>query len=90
MGVVREQSQLREIGCEVVRVRVTRPPGPGGRWMKRPPTLAFTRYCQYQYSMVYGIQTEGRGRVMCCAIVLQSYYDRIGNAGGRGNNRKVV
>jgi len=24
--------------------------------------LAFTRYCHYQYCMVYGIQTGGRGR----------------------------
>jgi len=49
-----------------------------------PPPPAFTRYCYYQYCMVYGIQTGGRrvGRILLNrrAIVLH----RVGNAGGRG------
>jgi len=40
----------------------------------RRPNLAFTRYCYYQYCMVYSIQTRGRrgGRILpnSCAIAL--------------------
>ena len=33
--------------------------------------LAFTRYCNAQYCMVYGVKTGRRKGVECCAIVLQ-------------------
>jgi len=33
--------------------------------------LAFTRYCNAQYCMVYGVKTGGRKGVAYCAIVLQ-------------------
>ena len=33
-----------------------------------PPALAFTRYCNAQYCMVYGVKTGGRKGVECCAI----------------------
>jgi len=42
-----------------------------------PPTpllyalLAYTRYCHYQYGIVYGITREGRGGVVYCAQVAQ-------------------
>jgi len=32
----------------------------------------------------YGIQKGGRGGVVYCAIIVQSYCTRVGNAGGRG------
>jgi len=34
-------------------------------------TLAFTRYCHYQYGMVYGIRQGGRGVVVYWAIDVQ-------------------
>jgi len=37
----------------------------------RPPDLAFTRCCNAQYCMVYGVKTGGRKGVECCAIVMQ-------------------
>jgi len=46
------------------------------------PALAFTRYCYYQYCMVYGIPKGGRGGVVYCPIAVQSYCNRVGNAGG--------
>jgi len=46
----------------------------GGR---RPGASAFTRYCHYQYCMVYSIQKGSRGGGIYCAeiraIVLQSF-----------------
>ena len=35
------------------------------------PMLAFTRYCDYQYCMVYGIKREGSVGVVYCAIGVQ-------------------
>jgi len=46
-------------------------------------TLAFTRYCRYQYRMVNSIHKKSRGRVVYCVIVVQSYCNSVGNAGGR-------
>ena len=46
--------------------------------------LDFTRYCHYQYRMVYSIQKGGGGGVVHCAIGVQSYCLFAGNAGGRG------
>jgi len=47
------------------------------------PVLACTRYCHYQYCMVYSIQREGRGEVIYGANVAQSYCSSVGNANGR-------
>jgi len=33
--------------------------------------LAFTRYCYYQYCMVYGIHKRGRVGVVYCALIVQ-------------------
>ena len=33
--------------------------------------LAFTRYCNAHYCMVYGVKTGGRKGVKYCAIVMQ-------------------
>ena len=43
---------------------------------------AFTRYCYDQYCMVYGIQQGGREGVVYWPIVVQQYYNSVGNAGG--------
>jgi len=36
-----------------------------------PPNLAFARYCQHQYCMVYGIHKEGRWEGVYCTMVVQ-------------------
>ena len=51
--------------------------------------LTFTRYCDYQYCMVYGIRKGGRGGGRICAIVVHSYCNRVGNAGRGGNIRMI-
>ena len=52
-------------------------PGVGGG-------LDFTRYCQHQYCMVYGIQKGGRWLGVYCATVVQSYCNGVGFASGGG------
>jgi len=47
-------------------------------------SLSFTRYCHYQYCMVYGINRGSRGGVIYCARVAQSYCRSVGDANGRG------
>jgi len=46
------------------------------------PGLAFTRYCYYQYCIVYSIPKGGRGGVVYCPIAVRWYCNRVGNAGG--------
>jgi len=46
--------------------------------------LTFTRYCHHQYCMVFDIQGGGRWAGVYCAMVVQSYYNRAGFAGGGG------
>jgi len=45
--------------------------------------LAFTRYCQYRYCMVYGTRKGCRGGVVYCAIDAQKCCNCVGNAGVR-------
>ena len=40
----------------------------GLTWRGGSYGLAFTRYCHYQYCVVYGIHKGGRGGVVYCAI----------------------
>jgi len=46
--------------------------------------LAFTRYCHDQYCVVYSINREGQGEIICCTQVAHTYYSSVGNANGRG------
>jgi len=59
-------------------------------WTRPPASLAFTRHCYSQYCMVYGMKTGGRRGVEYCAIVLQYYCNRVGNAGGGGGNSRMI
>jgi len=54
-----------------------------------PRILAFTRYCNAQYRMVYGVKTGGRKGVEYCAIGLQQDCNRVGDSSGRGNKRRI-
>jgi len=47
-------------------------------------SLAFTRYCHQQYSIVYGILTGGRWEGVYCAMVVQQYCNRVCFASGGG------
>jgi len=49
-----------------------------------------TRYCHYQDRMVYSVQKGGRGGVVYCAIVVQSYCNSAANAGGRGQEKDDI
>jgi len=62
-----------------------------GKWHRHLslPALAFTRYCRCPNGMVCGIRRESRGGVVYCANVVQSYCNRVSNAGGRGNTRMI-
>jgi len=42
-----------------------------------------------QYCMVYGIKRRGRWGGVYCAMVVQSYCNRVGFAGGGGNKRMI-
>jgi len=48
--------------------------------------LTFTRY---QHRTVYGLLKGGRGGVVYCAMVVQSYSNRVGFAGGGGSKRMM-
>jgi len=49
--------------------------------------LAFTRYCHYQYCVVYSIQSGDRGGVVSWATDVQWYCNSAGNSGGRGQSK---
>jgi len=40
--------------------------------------------------MVYGMHKEGRMGVVYCAIVAQSYCNRVGFASGGGGNKRLI
>jgi len=52
------------------------------RWQYRVKAKAFTRYCYAQYCIVCGIKMGSRSGLEYCAIVLQSYCNCVGDAGG--------
>jgi len=45
-------------------------------------SLAFTRYCHYQYCIVYSKHKGGRGAVVQCTIDVQAYCNGVGNKWG--------
>jgi len=51
--------------------------------------FAFTRYCYYQYYMVYNIQKGGRWGIVYCPIVVQQSCNSVGNA-GRGDHIRMI
>ena len=53
------------------------------------PALAFTRYCYYQYCMVYGIQKGGRRRVVYCPIAVQIIAPAWAMQAGRKNEKMI-
>ena len=57
-----------DININIHRVNPRAPLKPSCLIMRR--NLAFTRYCYYQYGMVYGIQKGGRAKVVYCPIVV--------------------
>jgi len=84
-------SNSQDVSFGITRLILTQtPPGPQNEAAgELEAQLGVTRYCHDPYCMVHCIEKGGRRGVAYCAMVVQSYCNRVGFA-GRGSNRRMM